>query len=308
MTGIKRWLAAILAGMLLFSCAAASAEENGRDTVDIQESLVSREGEETRTLGDHILELAALMQKEEVRNLLKIEDVSTITSEVISKILAWMWNNRPVTMKILAEFGVRESDLRSVEKLWDSAERLSAAFRDHESSEHGKQLSADVDALMEDPDFIRSVNDLRMLLSSEDLAGIVGALQEAASGQADLTEGPLTKAALEQEVNRTTFTGSLLLSLLGVLDQSEWARNSLPGLLMNENLWRVLKDLSEGDEELDRVVREEFTLLSEDPEITGFLQSTLSAVPDLLNILHSPDAGSGKNGNHSPEETEVSAP
>ena len=99
-----------------------------------------------------------------------------------------------------------------------------------------------------------------------------------------------------------------LLSLLGVLDQSEWARNSLPGLLMNENLWRVLKDLSEGDEELDRAVREEFTLLSEDPEITGFLQSTLSAVPDLLNILHSPDAGSGKNGNHSPEETEVSAP
>ena len=307
MTGIKRWLAAVLAGLVLFSCA-ASAEETGRDTVDIQESLVSREGEQAESLGDHILLLASLMQKDEVRNLLKIEDVSTITSEVISKILVWMWENRPVTMKILAEFGVGEPDLRNVEKLWDSADRLSAAFRNHESTEHGKQLSDDVAALMEDPDFIRSVNDLRMLLSSEDLAGIVGALQEAASGQADLTEGPLTKAALEQEVNRTTFTGSLLLSLLGVLDQSEWARNSLPGLLMNENLWRVLKDLSEGDEELDRVVREEFTLLSEDPEITGFLQSTLSAVPDLLNILHSPDAGSGKNGNHSPEETEVSAP
>ena len=75
MTGIKRWLAAILAGMLLFSCAAASAEENGRDTVDIQESLVTREYTDA-TLEDHFLQLAQLVQKDEVRNLLKIEDAA----------------------------------------------------------------------------------------------------------------------------------------------------------------------------------------------------------------------------------------
>ena len=201
MTGMKRWLAAILAGMVLFSCAAASAEEAGRDTVDIQESLVSREGEQARTLADHLLELTALMQREEVRNLLKIEDVSTITSEVISKILVWMWENRPVTMKILAEFGVSESDRRSVEKLWDSVHRLSAAFRNYEASEQGKQLKADADALMSDPAFKQSVYDLQVLLTSEDLGSIVDAMQEVSeSGQANRTEGPLTKAALEQEV------------------------------------------------------------------------------------------------------------
>lgn len=134
MTGMKRRLAAVLAGMVLFSCAAAPAEDIGRDTVDIQESLVTREYTDA-TLEDHFLQLALLVQKDEVRNLLKIEDVSTIATEVVWKVLVWMWHNRPVTMKILVEFGVSEPDLRNVEKLWDSAERIIDALRKHGESD-----------------------------------------------------------------------------------------------------------------------------------------------------------------------------
>lgn len=307
MTGIKRRLAAVLAGMVLFSCTAASAEDIGRDTVDIQESLVTREYTDA-TLEDHFLQLALLVQKDEVRNLLKIEDVSTIATEVVWKVLVWMWHNRPVTVKILTEFGVSEPDLRNVEKLWDSAERIIDAIRKHGESDRGKQLSAKADALLSDEEFRKSMDSLQVLLTSEDVSSVLHALQEVAeSDRTDWKKGPLTEAALEREINRTGFTGSLLLSLFEALDQSGWARESLPGLLTNEKLWQFLLDLAEGDEELDRVFREEVLRLTEDPEMNAFLQRTLSAGMELANSLRGEDAG-GEDGTHPQEETEVSAP
>ena len=307
MTGMKRRLAAVLAGMVLFSCAAAPAEDIGRDTVDIQESLVTREYTDA-TLEDHFLQLAQLVQKDEVRNLLKIEDVSTIATEVVWKVLVWMWHNRPVTVKILAEFGVSEPDLRNVEMLWDSAERIIDALRKHGESDRGKRLSAAADALFSDEEFRKSMNSLQMLLTSEDVSSILQALQEVAeSDRTDWQKGPLTEAALEREMNRTGFAGSLLLSLFEALDRSGWAQESLPGLLTNEKLWQFLLELSEGDEELDRVFREEILLLTEDPEMNAFLQRTLSAGMELMNTLRGEDAG-GENGTHPQEETEVPAP
>ena len=70
---------------------------------------------------------------------------------------------------------------------------------------------------------------------------------------------------------------------------------------------QFLLELSEGDEELDRVFREEILLLTEDPEMNAFLQRTLSAGMELMNTLRGEDAG-GENGTHPQEETEVPAP
>ena len=118
---MKRWLAALLAVALLFSGGTVLAENaNSRDIVDIQESMSSREGETVGTLAENILFLMEALQKEEIRSLLKMEDVQDILSEVVYRVLAWLVENRPVTMKILAELGVVESDLRCIEKLWDS--------------------------------------------------------------------------------------------------------------------------------------------------------------------------------------------
>lgn len=309
MTGMKRRLAALLACMVLFSCAAAPAEDIGLHTVDIQESLVSREGQEDRTLEEHLLQILELLQRKEVRNLLKIEDVSLIASEVIWNVLVWMWDNRPVTMKILAELGIGETDLRNVDKLWDSAERLSSALEEHSKSEQGQRLEAEIHALAADEEFRKSLNSLADLMTSEDLGNLLASLQEAAeSGSTALSDGPLTAAALERELDRASFTGSLLLSLLNVLDQSEWARETLPGLLFNENLWRLLLDAAQGSEELDRIFREEFTLLTSDPEMNSFLQRTLYAVFNLMNAMQVPGSGSGEDENRPQEETEVPAP
>ena len=304
MTGIKRRLAVMLAGMVLFSCVTAPAENTGRDTVGIQESVVTREGETAGTLKEHFLLLAQLAEKEEVRNLMRMEDVSTIANEVVWKVLVWMARNRPVTMKILAELGLAESELRNVGKLWDSAERVYAAFQEYSGTEQGKRIITDLDALLNDEVFTKSLKSLQALLTSEDLGNILTALKEVTeSDRTGWTEGTLTKEALDRNVDQTTFTGSLLLALFNVLDQTGWAMESLPDLLMNENLWRFLKDISEGSEELDRTMQEEFSLLAEDTEMTAFLEQTFFAGLDLIKTLRDME-----DGTHLQEETEVPAP
>lgn len=304
MTGIKRRLAVMLAGIVLFSCVTAPAENTGRDTVGIQESVVTREGETAGTLKEHFLLLAQLAEKEEVRNLMRMEDVSTIANEVVWKVLVWMARNRPVTMKILAELGLAESELRNVGKLWDSAERVYAAFEEYSGTEQGKRIITDLDALLNDEVFTKSLKSLQALLTSEDLGNILTALKEVTeSDRTGWTEGTLTKEALDRNVDQTTFTGSLLLALFNVLDQTGWAMESLPDLLMNENLWRFLKDISEGSEELDRTMQEEFSLLAEDTEMTAFLEQTFFAGLDLIKTLRDME-----DGTHLQEETEVPAP
>ena len=304
MTGIKRRLAVMLAGMVLFSCVTAPAENTGRDTVGIQESVVTREGETAGTLKEHFLLLAQLAEKEEVRNLMRMEDVSIIANEVVWKVLVWMARNRPVTMKILAELGLAESELRNVGKLWDSAERVYAAFEEYSGTEQGKRMITDLDALLNDEVFTKSLKSLQALLTSEDLGNILTALKEVAeSDRTGWTEGTLTKEALDRNVDQTTFTGSLLLALFNVLDQTGWAMESLPDLLMNENLWRFLKDINEGSKELDRTMQEEFSLLAEDTEMTAFLEQTFFAGLDLIKTLRGTE-----DGTHLQEETEVPAP
>ena len=64
MAGMKRWLSGFLAGLLLFSWTAALGEGSRRDTVEIQESLVSREDDSEETLEDHIRILLKLVQEE----------------------------------------------------------------------------------------------------------------------------------------------------------------------------------------------------------------------------------------------------
>ena len=304
MTGIKRRLAVMLAGMVLFSCVTAPAENTGRDTVGIQESVVTREGETAGTLKEHFLLLAQLAEKEEVRNLMRMEDVSIIANEVVWKVLVWMARNRPVTMKILAELGLAESELRNVGKLWDSAERVYAAFEEYSGTEQGKRMITDLDALLNDEVFTKSLKSLQALLTSEDLGNILTALKEVTeSDRTGWTEGTLTKEALDRNVDQTTFTGSLLLALFNVLDQTGWAMESLPDLLMNENLWRFLKDINEGSKELDRTMQEEFSLLAEDTEMTAFLEQTFFAGLDLIKTRRGTE-----DGTHLQEETEVPAP
>ena len=314
MAGIKRWLAALLAGIVLISGAAASAESTGRGTVDIQESVVSREGESAGTLKDHLLLLGDLLQTEEVRNLLKIEDVKTITSEVIAKVAAWMINHRPVTMKIFTEFGFGEADVRCIGTLWDSADRIAAAVREYEASEEGKRLAADRGALFRDPDFREMLESFLPLLTRENLDRILADLRKVVDSWDSPSEGdppardarpgdgPLAKEAMDRQVDPTSVLGSLLLAVLDALDADEWAGNYLPDLLQNENLWRFVTDLTNSTGSLDRNIQAELEILLDDPEMIDFADRSISALFSLLESLSSPAAGNDS------EKTEDAAP
>ena len=87
MMGMKRCLAGLLAGVILFPGIAAVAEETD-STVKIQESLVSREETEDTSLRERLFQIAELMNTEEVRALLNIDDVKTFSTMLSSKCCA----------------------------------------------------------------------------------------------------------------------------------------------------------------------------------------------------------------------------
>ncbi len=307
MTRIKRWFAVLTAGLFLFSWAAAPAEDVGRNTVEIQESLVSRENDTSATLQDHLKLVQELLQTEEVRNLLKFDDVKTIATEVLARVLIWMIQNRPVTMKILTELGIGETDLRCIGKIWDSADRVTAAFNEYGSTDDGQQLIAEFEALKDDPEFLQSLDNFEAMITSRDVASILEAIEADVSSfsKENPEETPLTQEALIRHLNDMSFTGALLLKLFSTLEKSPFVRESLPALLQNENLWTFLMHLSNLNANTDHVLREELMLLSGDPEIHEFTERTATALLDLANKLRSlndPDPLPENTTEETPEE------
>ena len=288
---MKRWLAGLLSVMILFSGSLSLAENTEtKENADIQETVVSLEGESLGTLSDNLRFLKDLAQNEEFQSLLGIEDVKNVTSEIIWRVLVWLFRNRPVTMKILAELGVKESDLHCIEKIWDSVDRIGDALEKHSQTEDGRQLQAEAAAVKNDPELQESWINFRELTTSEDLITVLNALNEVAKkeiAEKKSADGALSQEALNRQVDQSSFAGKLILKALSILDQSEWVRESVPKLLKNENLWRFLSHLSGGNKELDNVFREEFMLIVSDPEINVFIQQTLAEAKALSKALKS---------------------
>lgn len=291
MTGFKRWLAALLAGILVLSGGAVFSEGTGstaRDTADIQKSLVSRESSE-QTLEQHFLQLMELLQREEVQHLLTIEDFSTITTEVVAKVAVWLIENRPVTMKILEALGICAEDRHCVEKIWDSAERIDAAGQAYIQSEDGMKLRDEAKALTEDPDFQETMKEIADILSSEEMGNLVTGFLDSAlesgetllSGAALLAGETLPLDDLLADVVRKnledhmSYSGKLLLELTEFLDDTEWAREPLRKLAANEKLRTLLAHLTRLDAGLDRVLEEELSMLAEDQDVKAFLERTV---------------------------------
>ena len=288
---MKRWLAGLLSVMILFSGGLGLAENTEtKENADIQETVVSVEGESLGTLSENLRFLIELAQNEEFQSLLGIEDVKNVTSEIIWRVLVWLFRNRPVTMKILAEFGVKESDLHCIEKIWDSAGRIGKALEKHSQTEDGRRLQAEAEAVKNDPDLQESWVNFQELATSEDLITVLNALNEVAKteiAEKESADGALTQEALNRQMDQSSFAGKLILKAISILDHSEWARESVPKLLKNENLWRFLSHLSSGNKELDNVFREEFKLIVSDPEINVFIQQTLAEAKALSKALKS---------------------
>jgi len=307
---MKRWLACLLAAVLLFAACAGAAEEEKEETkVEIQESMATREGEETTgTLAENLLYLREMLENEDVQSLFRIQDVKDLASEVIWKTGVWLYQNRPVTMKILAELGVGEQDLRCIDKLWDSAERVSDGARAYNESEDGQKLQAELTALKEDPEIQKAVEDFIELSTSDDIFGIVekirDVVQEAVKAER-MPEGEMTKEAVERQLNRSSFTGNLLMELIGFVEQSPWAKESVPALFRNENLWRVLIHLSQ-DNGMNKPIEDEINLIMNDPELYDFLRRTAAEAAALVKQLKidGEQAGETTKEDAVPEETD----
>lgn len=308
MRTLKRWTAGLLAGLFLFSACFAFAEKTGGDsTVRIQESLVSREGEAPDSLEDTFRMLIRLSQREEVRNMLKIEDVSSIFTDVILKVLEWMDQNRPVTDKILTELGIGEDDLGCINKIWDSADRIAEATRTFQDSETGQRLEREFTELFMDPDFRESVSNFQALVSAEEVENVLSALQQTVESGKEVSETSdvkLTDEALERQLGRASFTGSLLIVLLEEIQQSAWGRDSLPKLLKNESLRTLLTDLAATDTELDKVIREEISSLLTDQEVTDFIFRASRSATNVINEYKSLSDSVGESVETAQEETE----
>ena len=200
---MKRWLAGWLSVVILFSggfCLAEAPQEKER--ADLEETVVTVEGENLGTVSENLVFLIKMIGDKDVQDLLKNEEVKSVAWEIATRVFLWMYENRPVTMKILAELGIGEGDRHCVEKLWDSAERIHAALDAFSDSDEGVKLMMEFDALTNDPDILLSMNEFLDLLTSEDLTVLLNAIPEVVNesiAERKDSDGSLTQQALDRK-------------------------------------------------------------------------------------------------------------
>ncbi len=266
---MKRWIAGIMAAVLLAACTPAGSGE----------SPAGKAG----TLAENLGFLREMAENEDVRSLIQIRDVQDLMTEVVAQVLVWMIQNRPVTMDILAELGVGETDLRCIGKIWDSAERIRDVWQAYFETEDGQRLAAEMEAAQRDPEILEALNNFLDMCTHEDISGIGTAISETVREgiREEMQEEALTLETVERRINRSTLVGSLLLRLKELVEDSEWARSSVPKLAENENLRNLLSHLSEISW-ADDMMREEVRRLADDPEISDFAQRTAGELIRLI--------------------------
>ena len=288
---MRTFIAALLAVTLSAGMLPAAAAENpaGRTDAEIQQTVVTREGENNDSIGSLLLELARLTTREDVRELMQIEDFHLIVHEVIFKVLVWMVENRPVTMKILAELGLSEEDLRAVYKIWDSSERIAESIREYGESEAGKKLEKEAEALGNDPEYMQSLVELVDLINENTVTGTLQMLDRLFSQQQTAPEeeapGALSREAEKRQMDRESFTGQLLTELLRVVDLNAEVSDTILKILKNEHLWAMLLQITNGSRELDEALRQEFNSLGKDEEVNAFLKRLISGMDKAVDKM-----------------------
>lgn len=286
--GMKRWIAWILAAALLLACFPAAAQNTvGMSDADIQESMISREDGTESTLGETLVFFITLLQDEEIQDLFQIQDVKDLVNEGAVKVLVWMIQNRPVTIKILAEFGMSEEDIRCVEIVWDSADRIAAKWDEYAGTEDGKQLNAEIDAVRNDPELAQGLTSFLEMITSEDFLSIVETIAKtvtdiSAEEETDRSAWDMQALGeLEAKIDTTTVTGGLFKELLTVMQNSPWGQESLPEVLHNENLKNAAIHLSR-ENEFTVFLKEEVAALGKNPEVNGMIRRLIAFLSETI--------------------------
>lgn len=287
---MKRWIAWLLIPMLTLSFlpgAAALAEEEGPDTAEIQESVVTREGEQKEeTLNDNLRLILNTIHSEEFQDLLKNPEVQDVLTEGGTAVGRWLLSNRTVTMKILTELGVSERDRVVIDEIWDSADRLYTLEQTYEQSEDGAQLAQEITALKNNPAFIQFCQDYAKMLESEDLKTVLEGVQSAINEGSASGNSELMDRFAEEGIDRDSPLGNLILAVLSFSELSKEANESLILLMKEKDFWIVVVHIANNRANLEELpILEEARRLLNNPDVMTFLTETGQSFMRIVNIL-----------------------
>jgi len=307
---VKRWGAVLLAVILLLGCALAGAEERTQTNAEIVEQLESREktgsGEASGAL-EMLKTLGEILISEDFRSLLEYEDVKEVFNEIILETTLWLYENRPVTIKILRELGLSEKETVIVEKLWDSLDRIINSMEFYLETEDGKALQSSYTALTESNAFQRVWEDFVKLVKKEDLQDLLKTLKGSLEGQleearafidATIVEGE-TGEQVEEKLSRfqekfnriveerggdpqaiALTTG---MQIFARVAESDWAKNSMPDLMEQEALWTFLEQLENLlNSPIMETAKQEMINLLQDEEIMDYLTELINGMVGII--------------------------
>ena len=289
-TDLRPILSLLLAVILLWapvSCLAGEAEEPAeRDTsseaVKIQESMVTDEtGEKKTALQENLSLIISLLNSEEFRELIKLEDARLLLRDVGVETGLWLWENRPVTMQILAELGLGENELGLVGRIWDSAEIIVLCVQNYlENTEDGQRLKKEYEAVSQEGVFRQSVLDFFNLATSQDLQALLQLITEGLPAEDDWEPDPRLKEYAEAKgLNLEDPETRFALRIISVILESSWAQKSLPELMNDLDFWLLYTHLLQlyKQPELQPAITELEKLVT-DPEMSVYLAGSIESL------------------------------
>ena len=282
-----RMLAMLLAFTLALPWAAMIAEETetGEWTADIEESLQTMAYDETVTRLERDADaLVALMQSEDFKSIFGMEEVYTLTNDVLVEVLKWLIENRDVTMKILDALDVGENEKLLISVIWDSGERISEMQQEYPKTEEGSRVQEAIRAFFASEAYQQSVVDLLTLGKSEDFQYLVTALLGVQLEQSVLADNEAVRLALEEQGIVLDEKGMYVYQLVSLVMNSEWAKNSLPALMKEPTIDEFLDAVSVAYEsEMTRGIREELSRLARNDVVIHYIAGLGQAALRLLD-------------------------
>lgn len=289
---MRKGLALLTAVILAFTCLAAGAESQEDKTLEayeIEEKLVSGEGKAfDGTLAGTLDLVSKFITDPEYMHILRIKDVQDIMNEVVLRGLVWLWQNRPVTMKVLKELGVKKEERSLISTIWDSAERLEAAEKDYILTEDGQQLKAEFEELKKHPACDGIVKGFFNVISAQNVRELLDALHRDEGDTQEAYEPVTTDEVRDYakqmgyEEQMTDADAEYLAHLVEVVQHLYGAESALGELMTTEIFWKTLLHLYISHFSDTGVIREEVDKLLSDRKIREYISNLSESVAAII--------------------------
>lgn len=280
---MKQLCAFLSAVVLAFSCLSAGAESAGMPENQVPETAETAVSPENGSAGhgaitDVILTFVALIKSEDFQALVKYDDVRLVLSDIVWEALLWLWQNRPVTMKILTELGVPPAEQEIISRIWDTAEQIVAQETAYTQTEDGKQLIQEFRELSAHPSWETLRQGFISMVQPSEIQALLDSLSgtspsgQSADGEQDVTAASLLDKAKNLGVDLSEGNAESLAALLNILFRFSWARESLHELMKTSVFWKFVFHLYQSHlSPSGGLVRTELRSLLSEPEIRKYL-------------------------------------